>query len=300
MALMRDELASHYGNSFQDLFGRYMDARYGDDFQRVRPAGKLGDGGCDGYKHSTKTVYQCLGKHKSSGVNAAEIVEKITHDFAHAKTTFTDGSMLEWVFVYNLSELPHTAVIAIGKLRDENPSMSISTLGHDGIGRILLEIDETVLDQLFDIENVRSRHVLEPSDVQLLLNRVAQRQHVPLPTEIAPVPLDKIERNELSGYAELTIRDNIKYVAQVARFVRESPDPRHGDVVAAILMARYQELKLQKFHPNEIFVLLVEFVVGDGDFGVPLLKAAEAIVVYFFQTCDVFERIVESSNALAE
>ncbi|MGO9985963.1 MAG: hypothetical protein ACLPIX_17350, partial [Rhodomicrobium sp.] len=51
-----------HGDSLQDFFSTVMERVHGSDFIRVRPFGKLGDKGCDGYVSSSGRMYQCYGK----------------------------------------------------------------------------------------------------------------------------------------------------------------------------------------------------------------------------------------------
>lgn len=52
-------LRRYSGNGFQTFSGDVMKAKYRDDFSRVKPFGTLGDKGCDGFLHSSGTVYAC-------------------------------------------------------------------------------------------------------------------------------------------------------------------------------------------------------------------------------------------------
>lgn len=46
--LLELKLRRTTGNAFQTFFADVMEARYGDDYVRVKAYGSLGDKGCDG------------------------------------------------------------------------------------------------------------------------------------------------------------------------------------------------------------------------------------------------------------
>ena len=112
-----------------------------------------------------------------------------------------------------------------------------------------------------------------------------------MPNAIKPVPLQKIEYNRLTELSARTIRDNTQYTAQVGKFVNDAGDALLGDRIAAKLRAKYQSLKLDRFSPDDILYGLVDFIIGADRItcSVGEVRAAEAILAYFFDRCDIFE-----------
>ena len=84
--------------SFEDFFCEIMKAD-NDDFRRVKPQGKLGDYGCDGYIPTTKTFYMCYSpemmNHDSINQNGKD---KITHDLERIVEQWPDIKHLRYVF----------------------------------------------------------------------------------------------------------------------------------------------------------------------------------------------------------
>jgi hypothetical protein len=78
------KLRQSSGDAFQDFFGRVMQARHGDDYIRVRPFGRRGDKGCDGYLASSGRVYQCYGAVNGDEGKVDYLVSKMESDFAKA------------------------------------------------------------------------------------------------------------------------------------------------------------------------------------------------------------------------
>ncbi|HEY5095040.1 MAG TPA: ABC-three component system protein [Candidatus Eremiobacteraceae bacterium] len=290
-ALLFIDLTSKSGTSFQARISDFLAAVYGNDFERTISAGRHGDRGCDGYNAATKTVYQCYGKERGSGVNTAFIISKIQHDFQVAQTHFGQR-MVNWVFVHNLVEgLPTDVGLAIQALREQNPQIHISTMTKDGIGSLLFALPDDALDLLFAPSPDRSFDDIDPADIQRLLKTVAAGAREATHGELMPVPREKISYNTLSEPAARVVRDNVQYVGQVAKFVREDADPIFGEAVASSLNAKYQSLRSQGMSSDDIMDELLGFVVGRDrlDYSISELKAAEVIVAYFFNNCDVFE-----------
>jgi hypothetical protein len=291
-AILFHDLTEASGDAFQKLIAKYFTAAYGSDFERIKSAGRSGDGGCDGYHRSTKTVYQCYGKEKSAPVNSRYIAKKIKEDFALARRTYKGDQMLEWVFVHNLvGGLPNEANLAIIELQAKNPDVSIRTMSQDAFEDLLFKLGDESLQDLFGPTAARSFGGIDPSDIQRLLNRLVSEAETPVPTAIKPVPLQKIDYNRLTEMSARTIRDNTQYTAQVGKFVNDASDAQLGDRIATKLRAKYQSLKLDKFSPDDILNCLADFIIGADRIACSVgeVRAADAILAYFFDRCDIFE-----------
>ena len=85
------------GDAFQVLFSRLLSKTYPDDFHPTRPWGNVGDRKCDGYRVSTRALYQC---YAPSELTLEKAKAKIVADFEGALAhhgEFWDT----WVFVHN-------------------------------------------------------------------------------------------------------------------------------------------------------------------------------------------------------
>ena len=112
---LRLKLRQSSGNAFQDFFSDVMQKLHGDDFIRVRPFGRKGDKGCDGYLQSTGRVYQCYGAVNGDKSKVDYLISKMEEDFAKAKNGIGD-IMKEWYMVHNLVDgLPVEAVETLEK-----------------------------------------------------------------------------------------------------------------------------------------------------------------------------------------
>lgn len=120
------EIARRTGDGFHDYFVRLASLRWGADFEIRRPQGCLGDGKCDGYRVSTKTVFQAYGPRR---MEARELLRKIQIDFEGARAAF-GARMAGWTLVHNDAEgLPKEAHDLILALRLAHPDLAITVCG---------------------------------------------------------------------------------------------------------------------------------------------------------------------------
>ena len=136
--------------AFQDWFGTIMNMKHSDDYLRIRLS--RGDGGLDGYRISTKTVFQVYAPREFS---ASEIVSKMTGDFATARETLggRNLTMDEWVFVHNdPDDLPHEVVTAFARLQEEYNQLSDEKAGLLRLGRIRQGLIEDYLSGMPDAD----------------------------------------------------------------------------------------------------------------------------------------------------
>lgn len=117
------------GDAFQDFFSTVMAQLHGDDFVRVRPFGKLGDKGCDGYLNFSGQLFQCYGAMNGETKKVAKLTKKMTDDFATAATKITE-IMREWHMVHNLIDgMPTEAITTLKALETANPKPVFGIIG---------------------------------------------------------------------------------------------------------------------------------------------------------------------------
>lgn len=107
------------GDTFEHEVQSILKNLWRDDFSSTIPMGSRGDLKCDGYRHSTATVYQCYGP-RYGQVNVHEAVKKINDDFRSAKSHW-GVNLKEWKFVVNVykDKLPSEVVREIASLSNE-------------------------------------------------------------------------------------------------------------------------------------------------------------------------------------
>jgi hypothetical protein len=105
--LARYELLRNHSIAFQNFFVDVGKYRWGPDFEGRRPQGPIGDKKCDGYRPSTRTVFQCYAPRI---MDAKLLTSKIEEDFNGALEHRATTPMKSWILVHNdHDELPTTA-----------------------------------------------------------------------------------------------------------------------------------------------------------------------------------------------
>ena len=79
---------------------------------------------------------------------------------------------------------------------------------------------------------------------------------------------------------------NVKLVEE---YFGRHPDVERGEKVAAAFRARYRLLKEQNLLPADIMGALYEGIVGIGTVTNDRVVAAQAILSFLFDACDIFE-----------
>ena len=284
------------GDAFQDFFSRVMAQLHGDDFIRVRPFGALGDKGCDGYINSTGQLYQCYGALGGEPKQVTTLTNKINDDYVKAATNLPT-IMHEWHMVHNLVEgLPVEAVVTMKALEDAHKAIRFGFIGLEGF-----------VERVFSLPPEKIAHLLGPAatdhdaknlDVTSLRALVRELSIAADTTtfgsvDLRPVPRDKLIYNDLPNHWKALISGGWQNANVVAAYFDRHPDPLAGDKVAQLFGDRYVELKTQHLSPGDIMASLYELVTGIGNVLPQQQVAAQALLAFLFENCDIFERKAE-------
>jgi len=285
------KIRNAHGTAFQDLVSVIMEKLHGADFVRVRPFGAAGDKGCDGYLSSTGQVFQCYGKQEDAPVNAAAIVKKIGDDYSLASKNIP--TMKEWHFVHNLvNGLPTDAVNKIEAMKLEFRQHKFGTIGPTALGEIVLKLsDADLLELLGPTATAEDSRNLRLDEVRYLVEALvtsidggAIRQD-----EIRPVPRDKLIFNNLPQHWIGLISAASQNAPYVKQYFDEHPEPETGENVAKIFKERYLALKQENLLPGSVMDQLYEQITGIGSVTAQRQVAAQAVLAYLFDACDIFE-----------
>ncbi len=286
------KVRSAYGVAFQDFFSTVMEKSHRDDFVRVRPFGSLGDKGCDGYLVSSGQVFQCYGKLEDAVVNVAVLVKKLDDDYALA-AAHLPTIMKEWHFAHNLvNGLPTEAVLKIEGMKVKFKRHKFGLFGPASLLDLVFGLSEVDIADLLGpgatAEDSRNLRLEEVRDlVESLMGAIDDTLVVPGP--IQPVPHDKLAFNKLPPHWV----GLISAASQNAHFVKEylgrHHKPETGDTLATDFSRRYRELKLESLSPGAIMDDLYERVTGMGSVTAQRQVAAQALLAYLFDACDIFE-----------
>lgn len=128
-------------------------------------------------------------------------------------------------------------------------------------------------------------------ELELVANRLMTTA-MPPSRELTVVPLDqKIKRNNLTTQVEQWITIGLVNRALVEDYIRSEAktDPKFPERLKAGFVNEYRRLHNFMGLGNELFFALVEFAES-GDQRFERRAASLAVLVYFFEKCEVFER----------
>jgi tetratricopeptide (TPR) repeat protein len=165
------------GTEFQTFFERIMERAY-PDFQKIRPYGKEGDKGNDGYRPDAGIYYQVYAP-RDPGDKESDAAEKFKEDFEKLKTGWDKISTIkELNFVYNEKGSGLTIILeaARAELKGANPAIGFKIFTPKDLEPIFLSLSSEEIAALgFDID---SRNAVRNTRVQLeKLDEDIDREH---------------------------------------------------------------------------------------------------------------------------
>lgn len=286
-------LRQSHGNAFQDFFSVVMGQLHGDDFVRVRPFGKLGDKGCDGYLNSSGQLFQCYGALNGENKQVAKLTKKMTDDFSTAAAKLTE-IMREWHMVHNLIEgVPTEAITTLKALETANPKIKFGFIGFEGfVERVFKLTIQQIGSLLGPAASQTDAKNLDITTLRKLVDDLAAAADAVQPeaVDLRPVPVDKLTYNRLPNHWKSLISGGWINAPIVATYFERHPEPLMGDKVAALFKGKYNYFKAQHLTPSEIMVALFELVTGIGNVLPQQQVAAQALLAFLFENCDIFER----------
>jgi hypothetical protein len=286
--LFRNEFRERRGEAFQDFFAQIMEKRYPrGDFQRVRPWGNDGDRKNDGYVRSRRILFQCYAPDE---LTAAKCKAKIDEDFAGALPHWKDY-FNTWVFVHNaLGGVGPGVAETLLLLEAAKPPFKVEAWSYNELRAIMRELDEqAIADILGPAPSQRDVSALGLQDLMPILDHLARLPPATEP-DVRPVPPDKLARNMLSDDVAVLIRTGMTKADLVKKYFRDRPTLQ--DRIATGVQVEYRRLRDLGTSPDEIFASLQRHCAGSDDSTrLPSRQVAVlAVLAFFFETCDIFER----------
>jgi hypothetical protein len=282
------------GVAFQDFFADVMTRAHGDDFVPTRPRGSLGDKGCDGYLTSSGRVFACYGKQDDASPKVAEIISKMDDDYAKA-CKHLNGALREWCFVHNMLDGTPTdvTVVKLGKMKASNPHHAFSVMGRAGFEERVLALSEadilTLIGPAASAKDTRNMRLEVVADIIDGIMKAVDGAEPEDDTEPRAVPAEKLTFNAIPNHWRFTIRSHMANAKLVGDYLGRHPDVQRGPKIAAIFKARYRSLKEQALSPGTIMTKLYQGVVGVGTVDNERSVAANALLAFLFDSCDIFE-----------
>lgn len=280
-------------DAFQDFFSTVMGLLHGDDFVRVRPYGALGDKGCDGYVQSKGQLFQCYGALAGELKQVATLTTKMTDDFAKALKNLA-AIMKEWHMVHNIADgLPVEAITTMDALRKSNPTLTLGFIGVEGFSERVFRLQPFQIEPLLGpVASDADATTLDTAALRDLIQHLrTEADAIDFdPQDLRPVPLHKLNYNNLPNHWKQLIAGGWKNAHLVGQYFDRHPDPLTGERIAKLFRDRYDYLKAQQLSPGDIMGVLYELVTGIGNVPPQKQVAAQSLLAFLFENCDIFER----------
>ena len=281
------------GDAFQDFFCTMMEEVQGSDFVRVRPFGQLGDKGCDGYTRSNGHVFQCYGAlDGGDGGKVSYLIKKMAEDFAKAVEKIPD-IMKTWSMVHNfLNGLPVEAIEELEKLERSDGSRKLSFASLPWFEAQIFSLQSAQIEKLLGpAATAQDFQNMQASELRDLIAALITTANSSFPKVdlIKPVPVDKLEFNNLSGTWRWFISGGCQNSQHVATYLNRHPDPLMGETIAQMFRDRYRYLKTENLRSDNIMAKLYEMIVGISVVSPQRQVAGQALLAFLFESCDIFE-----------
>lgn len=287
----RVEFMEKRGMAFQDLFADIMEKRYPADFVRVQPWGREGDWKCDGYLRSRRTLFQC---YAPKTLNMRTCETKVDDDFEKALSYWKQHFDL-WVFVHGERDgLPAPLLVKLLKLSAAHAPLKLVPWGFQELLAEVLGLPEHELASLFGPAPSRAGMLqLGLADLEPVLDQIGRLPPEPAP-DLRPVPSDKLTRNMLSRAVVDLLTLGMSQSQLVRRYF--TLEPQLHDQVAEAFRQKYRSLRESPMAPDDIFLALQSFAGGAERLGPQRECAVLAVMAFFFEECDIFERALPGDD----
>lgn len=286
------------GDGFERYITRVLDLEYR-DFINPSPMGQSGDGGCDGMACSGRLFFACYGQ-RAKARQDAKTDAKLKHDFERALECWDDFE--EWQFVTNAS-FGIASTKTLSGFQREHEQGSARPLTIRAIKTPEQFWDEHVsnlspeqLDALFP----GAPHA-QSVELEDLVELIETLENSPCPddsaSDLRPVSDKKMDYNRVAEVNRCEMNVGRLMSQRVERWFSEQADPELRDEKAASFNSIYLRAKEQTDEPSEIFSRIYIALAGrDFTLSKRRANAAYAVTAYFFDTCDIFERVPEGEQ----
>ena len=302
--LFMNQMLKANNHTFQQLFWAVMSAKHGQEFVTIRPQGRLGDGGNDGYLPAEGHYFQVYGPIDPKE-KVEKAAEKLVEDFEKLKNSWSRTTpILAYSFVFNDKYEGTFMMIAraLGGIEKANPTVTCRpfTAAHMEDAFLSLPADR--------LQNVLGMLLPDPSravrvDYGVLKEVIIHIMNSPSQSVIArfgdlPELGEKIRLNNLcSAWGDL-IRNGARQSGHVEKYFSKN-STFMKQALRDHLVKHYLRVRDAKPSPTSLSVGVSREDLIFDDFRQALLPvnatvaedaAVTTLIAYYFETCDVFEQ----------
>lgn len=286
------------GDGFERYVTRVLDLEYR-DFINPSPMGQSGDGGCDGTACSGRLFFACYGQ-RAKVRQDDKTSAKLKHDFERALECWVDFE--EWQFVTNAS-FGIASTKSLHRFQREHEQGSARPLTIRVIetpekfwNEHVSNLSPEKLDALFP----GAPHA-QSVELEDLVELIETLENSPCPddsaSDLRPVSDKKMDYNRVAEVNRCEMNVGRLMSQRVEQWFGEQADPELRDEKAASFNRIYLRAKEQTDEPSEIFSRIYIALAGrDFTLSKRRANAAYAVTAYFFDTCDIFERVPEGEQ----
>lgn len=277
---------------FQTFLGEFMERVYPDDYVRIRPHGNKGDGGRDGYRRSTNTLYQCFGADNGHVTRIDSVCKKLKSDFKTAVENHKN--MKVWLFTHNLIEVSDPLYKCLEEIEPEAKQRGITTgiFALENFKKLLPNLSNEDLEELIGIGSFNAEDIEKlPSLVNEIIEQIMGHitNEALSSSSIRPVPADKMDFNKIPQLWRTKLNQWIAHSPIVEDILANYPKESAAELAPAFLNEKYEQLKMQGLGPGAILDELLETLAGyviehDGRY-----EAAMLVLASMFESCIIFE-----------
>ena len=287
-----------HGYRFEDLVQNLLKLRE-PDFQAVRPWGKLGDRGNDGWTPSKGHYYQLHAPQPNTQINEKHVIEKSKENFNQLLQTY--HYVYNYYFVLNdrFNGIPAPVVKAIQDIKVNNCLRDARALGSSDLLDYLSYLSE---DQKIDICGglpLDPPEHIDSSAVGELLSYLADKR-APfdlLTDREVPDINNKIQFNGLSRKIGNLLYIHATYTHVVTDFFKNFPGD--GQAISLELKNLYEQSKKEIYNnddddPDLRFIWIINNLIPQHALRhrhshSTYQTAALTVMSTYFESCDIYE-----------
>lgn len=278
------------GGEFEKLFHRLMELS-DDGYVPVATHGNLGDLAADGLGLAGRRLYAC---YAPETVDAARVRSKFRRDLAGALAK-RSGQFDTFVFVHNMKRGVEPVISGLlAEAQREHVGIDFEQLGPSKLWHRAMYLDvlrlETLLGESIPVHEVA--YGVGMAEIEPLLRHLADnRSHGTAGPGPIPLPSTrKADFNRLTARSQEVLRRARPYTYQVSRYYQGLLDVNERDEVAEDFAAHYRLLRAELGdNPDDILWQMQGYVLGQTRATWERSDAADVVLTYFFEECDIFE-----------
>jgi hypothetical protein len=221
-------------------------------------------------------------------MDAVKCTAKIDDDFNGALPHWKDH-FGTWVFVHNSKlGLGPAVTKKLLELQQHHTALVVTSWGFEELRQEAMQLASPELASLLGPAPSRyGMATLGLADLVPVLDQISLLSPTAEP-DLRPVPADKLERNLLSPAVESLLKSGMSRADLVRKYFTLKPTLQ--DQIAESFRVRYNVLRGEPLSPDNVFMALQRFAGGDLLPAPGIQNAVLAVLAFFFEECDIFER----------